>query len=142
MEFHILLIEDNPGDVRLTREAFKASERTVILDVCSDGEQALCAFKEIEEKTRDRPHLVILDLNLPKHNGWEILEFVKKNEALKSIPIIVFTSSDAEVDIRRCYEAYANCFIKKPLDFVQYADTIKSIENFWFDIVESPRAKE
>jgi chemotaxis family two-component system response regulator Rcp1 len=135
----ILLVEDNPGDVRLTQEALKESKVTNNLSVAEDGVEAL-AFLKREGKYADapRPDLLLLDLNLPKKDGRELLEEIKADENLRRIPVVVLTTSKAEEDILRMYNQHANCYITKPIDFDQFIEVIKSIENFWLTIVKLP----
>jgi chemotaxis family two-component system response regulator Rcp1 len=135
----ILLVEDNPGDVRLTQEALKESKVTNNLSVAEDGVEAL-AFLKREGKYADvpRPDLLLLDLNLPKKDGRELLEEIKADENLRRIPVVVLTTSKAEEDILRMYDQHANCYITKPIDFDQFIDVIKSIEDFWLTIVKLP----
>lgn len=133
----ILLIEDNPGDIRLTQEALKESQTEIHLDVVSDGEQALdFLMKRNKYVTATRPHIILLDLNLPRKNGIEVLKEVKVNDSLKRIPIIVLTTSDADHDISKAYNLHANCYILKPVDFDDFAKVIKLIETFWFNTVQ------
>ena len=133
----ILLIEDNPGDIRLTQEALKESQTEIHLDVVSDGEQALdFLMKRNKYVTANRPHIILLDLNLPRKNGIEVLKEVKVNDSLKRIPIIVLTTSDADHDISKAYNLHANCYILKPVDFDDFAKVIKLIETFWFNTVQ------
>jgi chemotaxis family two-component system response regulator Rcp1 len=135
----ILLVEDNPGDVRLTQEALKESKVTNNLSVAEDGVEAL-AFLKQEGKYADapRPDLLLLDLNLPKKDGRELLEEIKADEHLRRIPVVVLTTSKAEEDILRMYDQHANCYITKPIDFDQFIDVIKSIEEFWLTLVKLP----
>lgn len=135
----ILLVEDNEGDVRLTREALKEGRIRNRLHVASDGEQAL-AFLRREEGYVDapRPDLVLLDLNLPRLDGRELLSIVKQDPQLKRIPVVVLTSSRAEQDLLRAYDLFANCFISKPVEFEEFISVVRSIENFWLSIVVLP----
>ena len=135
----ILLVEDNPGDVRLTQEALKESKVTNNLSVAEDGVEAL-AFLKREGKYADapRPDLLLLDLNLPKKDGRELLEEIMADENLKRIPVVVLTTSKAEEDILRMYDQHANCYITKPIDFDQFIDVVKSIQDFWLTIVKLP----
>ena len=135
----ILLVEDNPGDVRLTQEALKESKVTNNLSVAEDGVEAL-AFLKREGKYADapRPDLLLLDLNLPKKDGRELIEEIKADENLRRIPVVVLTTSKAEEDIIRMYDQHANCYITKPIDFDQFINVIKSIEDFWLTIVKLP----
>jgi two-component system response regulator len=136
----VLLVEDNPGDIRLTQEALKESKMDVHLDVVSDGEQAI-EFLMKRGKYIDavRPHIVLLDLNLPKKNGIEVLKEVKAHESLKKIPVIVLTTSDADHDISKAYSLHANCYILKPVDFDDFAKAVRLIETYWFNSVQLPR---
>jgi two-component system, chemotaxis family, response regulator Rcp1 len=135
----ILLVEDNPGDVRLTKEALKEGKVRNNLHVVDDGVKAL-AFLRRENPYTDavRPDLVLLDLNLPRKGGREVLEDIKKDPVLRHIPIVVLTSSEAEQDIARAYDLHANCYITKPVDLDQFITVVKSIEDFWFSIVKLP----
>lgn len=133
----ILLVEDNPGDIRLTQEALKESKIEIHLDVVTDGEQAIdFLFKRNKFADSIRPHIVLLDLNLPKKNGIEVLKEIKSNESLKKIPVIVLTTSDADHDISKAYSLHANCYILKPVDFDDFARVIKLVETFWFNTVQ------
>ncbi len=135
----ILLVEDNPGDVRLTLEAFKDAKVSNSLSVVQDGEEAL-AFLNREGKfvQAPRPDLILLDLNLPKKDGREVLQEIKADQNLKRIPVVILTTSQAEEDIFRTYNLHANCFITKPVDFGQFIKVVKSIEEFWLTIVKLP----
>jgi CheY-like chemotaxis protein len=133
----ILLVEDNPGDIRLTQEAFKESALDIQMDVVTDGEMALdFLFKKGRFADSPKPDIVLLDLNLPKKNGIEVLKEVKAEQTLKKIPIIVLTTSDADHDISKAYSLHANCYILKPVDFDDFARVIKLIEAFWFNTVQ------
>ena len=135
----ILLVEDNPGDVRLTQEALKESKVTNNLSVAEDGVEALAFLKrEGKYANAPRPDLLLLDLNLPKKDGRELLEEIKADEHLRRIPVVVLTTSKAEEDILRMYDQHANCYITKPIDFDQFIDVVKSIEDFWLTIVKLP----
>ncbi len=135
----ILLVEDNPGDVLLTREALKEGKVLNNLHVAHDGEEAL-KFLHKEDPYRDAPtpDIVLLDLNLPKVNGREVLAEVKSDPVLRRIPVVVLTTSQAEEDIIRSYDLHANCYIAKPLDLDQFITVIKTVENFWVSIVKLP----
>jgi len=135
----ILLVEDNPGDVRLTQEALKESKMLNELFVAEDGVEAL-EFLKREGKYTDAPHpdLILLDLNLPKKDGRELLEDIKSDEKLRRIPVVVLTTSKAQEDIYRMYEQHANCYITKPIDLDQFIEVVKSIDNFWLTIVKLP----
>lgn len=135
----ILLVEDNPADARLTREVFEGGRLSTHLNVVSDGEQALEFLRRqgIYE-TAPRPKLVLLDLNLPRKDGREVLEELKADPALCRIPVIVLTTSAAQTDIMRAYELQANCFITKPLDLDEYFAVVRSIEDFWLATARLP----
>jgi len=135
----ILLVEDNPGDVRLTREALKEGKVHNNLHVAPDGVEAL-AFLNREGKYADavRPDLILLDLNLPRKGGREVLEVIKGEPSLRHIPVVILTSSQAEQDIARAYDLHANCYITKPVDLDQFITVVKSIEDFWFTVVKLP----
>ena len=135
----ILLVEDNRGDVRLTKEALRDNKFRNNLSVVEDGVEAL-AFLNREGKYADapRPDLILLDLNLPKKDGREVLQEIKADEHLKRIPVVVLTTSKAEEDIFRAYDLNANCYVTKPVDFEQFIKVVKSIEEFWFAMVKLP----
>jgi chemotaxis family two-component system response regulator Rcp1 len=135
----ILLVEDNPGDARLTREALAMSKLPNTLHTVRDGEEAL-AFLRREGQFEDRPapDLILLDLNLPRRDGREVLEDVKRDPRLMHIPVVVLTSSQAEEDILRSYRLHANCFITKPADLEQLTRVVQGIEQFWFTLVRLP----
>ncbi|MEW6714479.1 MAG: response regulator [Nitrospirota bacterium] len=136
----ILLVEDNPGDVRLTQEVLKEAKVKNDLHVVYDGVEAL-AFLRGEGKYKDakRPDLILLDLNLPKKTGHEVLSEIKSDDNLKRIPVVVLTVSKDEEDIIKSYNLYANCFITKPVDLNQFLNVVKAIEDFWLTIVKLPR---
>lgn len=135
----ILLVDDNPGDIRLTQEALKDSKVLNNLHVVEDGLEALNFLKKKGEfKNEVTPDLVLLDLNLPKRNGREVLSEIKEDELLKHIPVVILTISRAEEDIFKSYELHANCYITKPVDMNQFVKIVRSIENFWFSIVKLP----
>jgi len=128
----ILLIEDNPGDVRLTQEAFKEGSKNVTLDVVMDGVEAIdYLYKNEPYSDKKSPDLILLDLNLPKMDGREVLEKVKNDDNLRRIPIIVLTTSDADQDILKSYNLHVNCYLNKPVDFDKFFDIIQKIEDFW-----------
>ena len=136
---NILLIEDNPADIRLTREAMKDSRITNNMDVVTDGVEALSFLKkEGRYSEATRPDLILLDLNLPKKDGRELLGDIKSDPELKSIPVVVLTTSEAEQDIVKTYNLHANCYIAKPVELEKFITVIRSIENFWFTIVKLP----
>ncbi|GAB4527596.1 MAG: response regulator [Anaerolineae bacterium] len=135
----ILLVEDNLGDIRLTQEALKDSKLTNNLSVVQDGEQAL-AFLRREGKYADkpRPDLILLDLNLPRIDGRQVLAEIKDDDDLKRIPVVVLTTSDDEKDVLASYNLHANCFITKPVDLGRFIEIVQRIEGFWFQIVKLP----
>lgn len=135
----ILLVEDNPGDVRLTEEALKEGKVLNNIHLAQDGVEAV-SFLQKEGKYADavRPDLILLDLNLPKKDGREVLMEIKEDEALRRIPVVVLTTSKAEEDIIRTYDYHANCYITKPVDFDQFIKVVKSIEDFWLSLVKLP----
>lgn len=138
----ILLAEDNPGDVRLTQEAFKEGRLQNNLYVVKDGMEALAFLrKEGQYQTVPTPDLMLLDLNMPRMDGREVLREVKSNPRLKHIPIIILTSSDAEADVLKSYELYANCYITKPVDLDKFLQVVRKIEDFWLSIVHLPPKK-
>jgi len=135
----ILLVEDNPGDVRLTREALREGKIHNNLAVVEDGVEALRYLRgEGPYAGSPRPDVILLDLNLPRKDGREVLEEVKADPRLRTIPIVVLTSSDAERDVVRAYDLHANCYVTKPVDLEQFINVVKSIESFWFSIVKLP----
>jgi chemotaxis family two-component system response regulator Rcp1 len=140
-QIEILLVEDNDGDIRLTQEALKEGRLNNRLSVATDGVEAL-AFLRREGKYADapRPHLILLDLNLPKKDGREVLSAIKADPALRRIPVVVLTTSKAEMDVMRAYDEHANCFINKPVDLEQFLRVIRTIEDFWLSIVALPAA--
>mgnify|MGYP006298287257 CR=1 FL=1 len=135
----ILLVEDNPGDVRLTKEAFKQGRIENDLSVVSTGTEALDFLSQRGEYT-DAPHpdLILLDLNLPGKNGEDVLEDLRDDPQLRSIPVIVLTSSRAEEDIVRSYELHANAYLTKPVDPDEFIETVRAFEKFWFSVVRLP----
>jgi CheY-like chemotaxis protein len=135
----ILLVEDNPGDVRLTIEALRESKVVNNLNVARDGVEALAYLRrEGDFVNTVRPDLILLDLNLPRKDGREVLAEIKADPKLHTIPIVVLTTSRAEQDVLRSYELQANCFITKPVDLEQFITVVKSIENFWLTVVTLP----
>lgn len=135
----VLLVEDNPGDVRLTREALRDGKVSNNLSVVQDGVEAM-RFLRREGPYADapRPDVVLLDLNLPKKDGRQVLQEIKGDEALRTIPVVILTSSEAERDIAGAYALQANCYITKPVDLDQFITVVRSIEDFWFSIVKLP----
>lgn len=137
----ILLVEDNPGDVRLTREALRDAKVHNNMVVASDGQEALAILKhEGQNAEAIRPDLILLDLNLPLMNGFEVLDAIKEDPELKRIPVVVLTTSQAEQDIVHSYNLHANAYVTKPVDLAQFVRVIKSIEDFWLEIVKLPNS--
>ena len=135
----ILLVEDNPGDVRLTREALTANKIRNTLHVVADGVQALAFLrKQGKHANAPRPNLILLDLNLPKKDGREVLAEIKGDPDLRRIPVVVLTTSGAEEDILKAYDLNANCYVTKPVNFDSFIQVVKSIESFWVMVVELP----
>jgi two-component system response regulator len=138
--FDILLVEDSPGDVRLTREALKDAKMHINLHVASDGIEAMAFLnREVEYANVPRPDLILLDLNLPRKDGRQVLEEIKANPALMTIPFVILTTSASEEDVLRSYRLHANSYISKPADLDGFLKVIKSIDNFWLSIVKLPR---
>jgi CheY-like chemotaxis protein len=135
----VLLVEDSPGDVRLTREAFKDAKVHVNLHVASDGAEALAFLRrEGEYAGVPRPDLILLDLNLPKKDGREVLAEIKESSTLRSIPVVILTTSASEEDILRSYMLHANCYITKPVDLDGFLKVVRSIDSFWLSVVKLP----
>lgn len=135
----ILLVEDNPGDVRLTREALAEAKVSNNLAVASDGVEALAYLRrEAPFEQASRPDLVLLDLNLPRKDGREVLAEIKADPELRRLPVVVLTTSTAEQDILESYNLYANCYITKPVDLDHFLAIVTSIEDFWLTIVKLP----
>lgn len=138
-DIQILLVEDNPGDVRLTIEALRGAKVANELHVVADGEEAIEFLRQTGRHTEaPRPDIVLLDLNLPRLDGREVLANVKSDPDLAKIPIIVLTSSTAEQDIEESYGLHANCYISKPVDFTEFIHAVRSLEGFWLKIVRLP----
>lgn len=137
----ILLVEDSPSDIRLTEIALQKSKLRNQLHVTQDGSEAIAFLKrEAPYLNAPRPDLVLLDLNLPQIDGREVLDFIKQDPALRTIPVVILTTSAADQDILESYDRYANCYITKPLDLDQFMKVVLSIENFWFSIVRLPES--
>ena len=135
----ILLVEDNPGDVRLVKEAINDCGQPVELAITRDGEEAMEFLNSLIGRARDDfPTLILLDLNLPRKNGREVLAEIKNDPILRTIPVIVFTASQAESDILAAYDLHANCYITKPIDLDDFLRTIHTIVGFWLDLVQLP----
>ena len=137
---HILLVEDNEGDIILTMEALNEGKVTNKISVVRDGEQAMRFLnKEGDYHDAERPDLILLDINLPRVDGKEVLTYVKNNSVLKAIPVVMLTTSSSEKDILESYRNYANCYITKPVDLNKFFEVVQKIENFWISIVHLPK---
>jgi chemotaxis family two-component system response regulator Rcp1 len=135
----ILLVEDNPGDVRLAEEALNDAKMANNLNVVTDGVDALEYLRrQGKHAEAPRPDLILLDLNLPKKDGREVLGEIKEDPDLRTIPVVVLTTSDAEVDVVRSYELHANAYVRKPVDFDAFIEVVRTIEDFWFSVVKLP----
>jgi chemotaxis family two-component system response regulator Rcp1 len=137
MEIKILLVEDNEGDIVLTQEALKDGRIKNCIVIARDGVEALAML----DSGQQLPDLILLDINLPKMNGLEVLTAIKTDPRLKSIPVIMLSTSDEQNDILTSYNNYANCFITKPVDFNRFIDVVRTIEEFWISIVKLPKKK-
>lgn len=139
MPIEVLLVEDNPGDVQLTQIALEDSKISVNLNVVADGVEAMAFLRKQENYTQvPTPDIILLDLNLPRKDGREVLAEIKADQILKRIPVVVLTTSGAEEDVLRAYNLCANCYITKPVDFDQFVKIVHSIESFWFTVVKLP----
>jgi two-component system, chemotaxis family, response regulator Rcp1 len=135
----VLLVEDSPGDVRLTQEAFRDANRSVVLLVAADGVEAMALLRrEGAHADAPRPNLILLDLNLPKMDGREVLARIKADDSLRTIPTVILTTSDAEADIMKSYRLQANCYITKPVELDEFEGVVKSINDFWLTKVALP----
>ena len=135
----ILLVEDNPGDVRLTKEALKEGKVCNKLHVAEDGDKALAFLRQGGSYAgAPRPDLILLDLNLPKRDGRELLAEIKTDPSLRRIPVVILTTSRAEEDILKTYDLHANCYITKPVDLEQFIGVVKAVEDFWLTVVKLP----
>jgi chemotaxis family two-component system response regulator Rcp1 len=140
---NILLVEDNPADIRLTQEVFKEGRIRNTLNVVMDGEEAMIYLRKLGKYAEaETPDLVLLDLNLPKKDGRSVLADIKADSTLKFIPVIILTTSAAEQDILNTYAHHANCYIMKPVDLAQFINVVRSIEEFWLTIVKLPKKEE
>ena len=138
---HILLVEDNEGDIWLTLEALKQAQFVNTISVVRDGEEAInFLYKTSNHTAAVTPDLILLDLNLPKVDGKEVLAKIKADQSLQQIPVVMLTTSSAEKDILESYKNHANCYITKPVDMEQFVEVVYSIKNFWFSIVQLPLA--
>jgi len=136
---HVLLVEDNEGDILLIKEAFEDAKIHINISVVKDGKEAMDfvnkANKYVDAET---PDLLLLDINLPKRNGHEVLQYIKQKEQLKHIPVVILTTSSADKDINLSYNNYVNCYITKPVDVNDFLSIVSTIENFWISIVKLP----
>ena len=140
MPIQVLLVEDSPGDVRLTQEAFRDANKAIQLNVVVDGVEAMAFLRhEGVHVHAPRPDLILLDLNLPKMDGREVLAHIKEDESLKLIPTVILTTSDAEADIVRSYQLQANCYLNKPVQLDAFENLVKSINDFWLTKVKLPQ---
>lgn len=135
----ILIIEDNPTDVMIMKEALESSKVRINLHVAHDGVEGMQYLRRMgEHADAPRPDLILLDLNMPRKDGHEVLAEIKTDESLSSIPVVVLTTSQAEDDVARAYGAHVNCYIRKPVDFARFVEVVQSIEHFWFTVVRLP----
>jgi chemotaxis family two-component system response regulator Rcp1 len=142
MPVEVLLVEDSPGDVRLTRDAFRETNESIRLHVAVDGVEAMDFLKKRGAFVNSpRPDFILLDLNIPKMDGREVLAQIKKDENLKTIPTIILTTSDSEADIRKSYELQANCYLSKPVQLEDFENVVKSINDFWTTKVKLPQQR-
>jgi two-component system, chemotaxis family, response regulator Rcp1 len=140
MPIQVLLVEDSPGDVRLTKEAFRNANQSILLHVASDGVEAMAFLRhEGAHLQAPRPDLILLDLNLPKMDGREVLVQIKEDGNLKTIPTVILTTSDAEADIVKSYQLQANCYLTKPVELEAFEGLVKSINDFWLTKVKLPQ---
>jgi CheY-like chemotaxis protein len=140
MPIEVLLVEDNSGDVRLTQEAFRDANKSIHLHVASDGVEAMAFLRhEGTHKLAPRPDLILLDLNLPKMDGREVLAYIKEDDSLKLIPTVILTTSDSEADIVKSYQLQANCYLNKPVQLEAFESLVKSINDFWLTKVKLPQ---
>jgi len=143
MPIEVLLVEDSPGDVRLTQEAFRDANRSIHLHVVSDGVEAMTFLRrEGAHVDAPRPDLILLDLNLPKMDGREVLAQIKEDASLKTIPTVILTTSEAEVDIVKSYQLHANCYLSKPVQLDAFESLVKSINDFWLTKVKLPSQRQ
>jgi CheY-like chemotaxis protein len=143
MPIQVLLVEDSPGDVRLTQEAFRDANQSILLHVAADGVEAMAFLRrEGAHAQAPRPDLILLDLNLPKMDGREVLAHIKENDNLKTIPTVILTTSDAESDIVKSYELQANCYLTKPVQLDAFEGLVKSINDFWLTKVKLPQQEQ
>ena len=143
MPIQVLLVEDSPGDVRLTQEAFRDANQSILLHVAADGVEAMAFLRrEGAHVHAPRPDLILLDLNLPKMDGREVLAHIKEDDNLKTIPTVILTTSDAESDIVKSYQLQANCYLTKPVQLDAFEGLVKSINDFWLTKVKLPQQEQ
>lgn len=144
----ILLVEDNPGDVRLTKEALRGAKVESNMIVARDGVEAIEYLRRAvcdlapEGEAASRPDLVLLDLNLPRKNGHEVLRWIKTCDSLRAIPVVILTTSSAESDVTACYDNHANCYLTKPVDFSGFVSALSHMMDFWFQVVRLPSRQD
>ena len=138
-QIHILLVDDNEGDILLTREALEEARIINKISIAYDGIQAIDLLKKSARVAGTMPDLILLDINLPKMNGTEVLSIIKNDPDLRRIPVIMLTTSSSEKDILASYDNYANCYITKPVDLDRFMDVVRTIEDFWISIVKLPK---
>jgi two-component system, chemotaxis family, response regulator Rcp1 len=142
MPINVLLVEDSPGDVRLTQEAFRDANPSISLHVAPDGVEAMAFLRRQGTHTQSpRPDLILLDLNLPKMDGREVLAHIKEDDNLKTIPTVILTTSEAEVDIVKSYQLQANCYLTKPVQLDVFESLVKSINDFWLTKAKLPQQR-
>src|SRR5271167_3288342 len=142
MSIQVLLVEDSPGDVRLTQEAFREANPSIHLHVAMDGVEAMAFLnRQGVHAQAPRPDLILLDLNLPKMDGREVLAHIKEDEALKTIPTVILTTSEAEADIVKSYQLNANCYLSKPVQLDEFESLVKSINDFWLTMAKLPQQR-
>ena len=143
MPLQVLLVEDSPGDVRLTQEAFRDATTPIHLHVATDGVEAMAFLRrEGTNVHAPRPDIILLDLNLPKMDGREVLALIKADDSLKIIPTVILTTSDAEADILKSYQLLANCYLTKPVQLDEFEALVKSINDFWLTAVKLPHQRQ
>ena len=139
MPIRVLLVEDSPGDIRLTQEVFREANRSIELHVATDGVEAMAYLRREGAHARaQRPDIILLDLNLPRMDGWEVLALVKADESLQTIPTVILTTSEAEADVLKSYKLQANCYLRKPVQLDEFEALVKSINDFWLTKVTLP----
>jgi chemotaxis family two-component system response regulator Rcp1 len=143
MPIEVLLVEDSPGDVRLTQEAFRDANKSMRLHVASDGVEAMAFLRhQGAHMSAPRPDLILLDLNLPKMDGRQVLVHIKQDDSLRIIPVVILTTSEAEADILKSYELQANCYLSKPMQLDAFESLVKSINDFWLTKAKLPQQRQ